>query len=135
MLSLAKRAPQVVQEALFKLLLPSPRRLGFCGKPLTLSCQELPRTLDSRLVCADTDLVDNVEDVEENFSQEEDDGVALEPFNLEQERQQGHFDEGGNYVEDKADDEEKDAWLTSDGMQVVVAGLQQAHLVGLNAHI
>lgn len=29
----------------------------------------------------------------------EDDGVKLEPFNLEQERKEGYFDQTGNYVE------------------------------------
>lgn len=29
----------------------------------------------------------------------EDDGVQLEPFNLEQERKEGFFDQTGNYVE------------------------------------
>ena len=42
----------------------------------------------------------------------EDEGIALEPFNLEQERREGFFDEEGHYVE-KKDDEEKDAWLAS----------------------
>ncbi|KAK9806523.1 hypothetical protein WJX73_006788 [Symbiochloris irregularis] len=62
---------------------------------------------------ADTDLVENVEEAEEQL-QEESEDVALEPFNLVQERQEGHFDEGGNYVEGKADEEDNDAWLTSD---------------------
>ena len=34
------------------------------------------------------------------------------PFNLEQERREGFFDEEGHYVE-KKDEEEKDAWLAS----------------------
>lgn len=28
-----------------------------------------------------------------------DDGIRLEPFNLEQEREEGYFDENGNFVE------------------------------------
>ena len=63
----------------------------------------------------DTGLVEVVEDVEEGLEQAEDDGIALEPFNLEQERLEGHFDEGGHYVENSAADEDTDAWLSSDG--------------------
>lgn len=64
---------------------------------------------------ADTELEDRVEDAEEGAEQAEDNGVVLEPFNLKRERQEGHFDEGGHYVESKADDE-KDPWLSSNGM-------------------
>ena len=66
---------------------------------------------------ADTDLVADteLEGVEEALEVEEDEGVTLEPFNLAQERHEGYFDEGGSYVETKAeeDEEERDAWLTS----------------------
>lgn len=34
----------------------------------------------------------------------EDDGVKFEPFNLEQERKEGFFDQTGNYVEYVAND-------------------------------
>ena len=63
---------------------------------------------------ADTELVGDadIEAVEERLEAAEDDGVALEPFNLEQERREGFFDEEGHYVE-KKDEEEKDAWLAS----------------------
>lgn len=27
------------------------------------------------------------------------DGISIEPFNLDQEREEGYFDENGNYVE------------------------------------
>ncbi|KAK9060294.1 hypothetical protein SSX86_020998 [Deinandra increscens subsp. villosa] len=42
----------------------------------------------------------------------EDDGIQLEPFNLEQERKEGYFDQTGNYVEYVTNDI-KDAWLDS----------------------
>ncbi|KAL9244889.1 hypothetical protein vseg_018606 [Gypsophila vaccaria] len=42
-----------------------------------------------------------------------DDGIAMEPFNLEKEREEGYFDEAGNFVEYVAEKEEKDAWLDS----------------------
>ncbi|XP_076915712.1 uncharacterized protein LOC143575154 [Bidens hawaiensis] len=48
----------------------------------------------------------------EDNEQLEDDGVKLEPFNLEQERKEGYFDQTGNYVEYVTNDI-KDAWLDS----------------------
>lgn len=64
----------------------------------------------------DTDLVDDVERVEEELEVEEEDGIKLEAFNLKEERQRGYFDEAGNYVENEKDEEEDatDAWLASD---------------------
>eukprot|EP00246_Nothoceros_aenigmaticus_P015356 TRINITY_DN6326_c0_g1_i1.p1 TRINITY_DN6326_c0_g1~~TRINITY_DN6326_c0_g1_i1.p1 ORF type:complete len:373 (-),score=84.60 TRINITY_DN6326_c0_g1_i1:1095-2213(-) len=43
----------------------------------------------------------------------EDDGIAIEPFNLKQEREEGFFDAEGNYVEYRNHNELKDAWLDS----------------------
>ena len=68
---------------------------------------------------AETELLE-VEDMvraEEALEQDEEDGMTLEPFNLEQERQAGTFDESGNYVEHKEEEDPtmQDAWLTSDG--------------------
>ncbi|KAF0893946.1 hypothetical protein E2562_033367 [Oryza meyeriana var. granulata] len=42
-----------------------------------------------------------------------DDGIRLEPFNLEQEREEGYFDENGNFVEYTRGNDIKDAWLDS----------------------
>ncbi|KAK3129934.1 hypothetical protein QOZ80_6BG0486770 [Eleusine coracana subsp. coracana] len=42
-----------------------------------------------------------------------DDGIRIEPFNLEQEREEGYFDENGNFVEYARGNELKDAWLDS----------------------
>ena len=74
----------------------------------------LTRDVQRWTACADTELVGDadIEAVEERLEAAEDDGVALEPFNLEQERREGFFDEGGHYVE-KKDEEEGDAWLAS----------------------
>ncbi|KAA6422389.1 MAG: hypothetical protein FRX49_07565 [Trebouxia sp. A1-2] len=70
----------------------------------------------------DTDMPSHVEEAEEFLDREEDDGVKLEPFNLAQERAEGHFDESGHYVENKKDDaEETDAWLGSDDVVLVPA--------------
>ncbi|CAN4080890.1 unnamed protein product [Withania somnifera] len=42
-----------------------------------------------------------------------DDGIAIEPFNLNKEREEGYFDASGNYVEYLNGNEIKDAWLDS----------------------
>lgn len=79
---------------------------------LTSTAQKRANSLQS--AAADTDLDENLEEAEEELGKEEEEGVAFEPFNLAQERREGHFDEGGHWVEDKADDEDlKDAWLGS----------------------
>ena len=49
------------------------------------------------------------EAAEEAAELAEDDGNTLEPFNMAQEREEGHFDEEGHYVENKEDDG-MDAW-------------------------
>eukprot|EP00262_Sarcandra_glabra_P015649 TRINITY_DN4880_c0_g1_i1.p1 TRINITY_DN4880_c0_g1~~TRINITY_DN4880_c0_g1_i1.p1 ORF type:complete len:403 (-),score=93.23 TRINITY_DN4880_c0_g1_i1:266-1474(-) len=43
----------------------------------------------------------------------EDDGIQMEPFNLNQEREEGYFDADGNFVEYVYQNEAKDAWLDS----------------------
>ncbi|KAI3815378.1 hypothetical protein L1987_15044 [Smallanthus sonchifolius] len=61
------------------------------------------------------DLLDDVAASEmhyEDNEQLEDDGIQLEPFNLEQEREEGYFDQTGNYVGYFTNDI-KDAWLDS----------------------
>lgn len=39
------------------------------------------------------------------------DGITIEPFNLNQEREEGYFDAEGNYVEYRLNDDDKDAWF------------------------
>ncbi|KAJ6389664.1 hypothetical protein OIU77_027897 [Salix suchowensis] len=46
----------------------------------------------------------------ENFVE---DGIQIEPFNLEKEREEGYFDAEGNFVEYINENEIKDAWLDS----------------------
>ncbi|KAJ7968189.1 CD2 antigen cytoplasmic tail-binding protein 2 [Quillaja saponaria] len=46
-----------------------------------------------------------------------DDGIQIEPFNLDKEREEGYFDAQGNFVEYVNDNEIKDAWL--DNVEVV----------------
>ncbi|KAF3331183.1 LIN1-like protein isoform X1 [Carex littledalei] len=49
---------------------------------------------------------------EEDFNFVED-GIEIEPFNLNKEREEGYFDENGNFVEYARGNEMKDAWLDS----------------------
>ena len=52
----------------------------------------------------------------------EEDGIALEPFNLKQERAEGRFDESGHYVEHARDDAaSRDAWFDSGARRRVAA--------------
>mmetsp|Transcript_9552 Transcript_9552/g.17995 ORF Transcript_9552/g.17995 Transcript_9552/m.17995 type:complete len:455 (-) Transcript_9552:299-1663(-) len=58
-------------------------------------------------------LGDNVKDAEETFEAPDDEEAELfEPFNLDNEREQGYFDAEGNYVEYKEEKHSADAWLT-----------------------
>ncbi|XP_031491660.1 SUPPRESSOR OF ABI3-5 [Nymphaea colorata] len=53
---------------------------------------------------------------EENL---DDEGVPIEPFNLNKEREEGYFDSAGNFVEYRVEkDEIKDAWIDSVGVSV-----------------
>ncbi|CAN6718106.1 unnamed protein product [Malus baccata var. baccata] len=51
------------------------------------------------------------------------DGIQMEPFNLEKERKEGYFDAEGNFVEYAEGNRVKDAWLDS-----VEAGVTQLHV-------
>ncbi|GFR41660.1 hypothetical protein Agub_g2402, partial [Astrephomene gubernaculifera] len=78
----------------------------------------------------DTELVANTERYEKDTLEvEEEDGIKFEPFNLKQEREEGFFDEDGNYVFRKQageeGDEEKDAWLDSGETKVVSEAVRQ----------
>ena len=58
----------------------------------------------------------DVRGVEKVLEVEEEEGVVFEPFNFEDERKEGYFDEEGHYVwkDEKQDIEDvKDAWLNS----------------------
>ncbi|KAJ8433935.1 hypothetical protein Cgig2_001864 [Carnegiea gigantea] len=64
---------------------------------------------------ADVDLA-HISKVEVRYQVNEafvEDGIQMEPFNLEREREEGYFDEAGNFVEYVPEKEEKDAWLDS----------------------
>ncbi|CAI5475465.1 unnamed protein product, partial [Closterium sp. Yama58-4] len=57
--------------------------------------------------------VEDVARAEEDFQGEEEEQEAMEPFNLQQEREEGYFDAEGNYVEYREDTEATDAWLAT----------------------
>ncbi|GAX85211.1 hypothetical protein CEUSTIGMA_g12631.t1 [Chlamydomonas eustigma] len=62
----------------------------------------------------DTDMPADVDRFEEKkLEVEEEGGIKFMAFNLNEEREIGHFDEEGNFVEDKVSREDKDAWLDS----------------------
>ncbi|XP_068306158.1 uncharacterized protein [Pyrus communis] len=52
-----------------------------------------------------------------------DDGIQMDPFNLEKERKEGYFDAEGNFVEYAEGNRVKDAWLDS-----VEAGVTKLHV-------
>ncbi|KAK8700297.1 hypothetical protein V6N13_018698 [Hibiscus sabdariffa] len=68
-------------------------------------CTEDGRGMLNDITAAEIAYEDN-----ENFI---DDGIQMEPFNLEKEREEGYFDADGNFVEYVNDNEIKDAWLDS----------------------
>ncbi|CAA0807331.1 CD2-binding protein-related [Striga hermonthica] len=62
------------------------------------------------------DFVPDIKRAEVQYKNNEpfvEEGVALEPFNLDKEREEGYFDENGNYVEYISQNDIKDAWLDS----------------------
>jgi CD2 antigen cytoplasmic tail-binding protein 2 len=59
----------------------------------------------------------------ENFVE---DGIHIEPFNLDKEREEGYFDASGNFVEYVRDNEIKDAWLDSIEIDPRYVGLSSA---------
>ncbi|XP_022141936.1 CD2 antigen cytoplasmic tail-binding protein 2 [Momordica charantia] len=59
-------------------------------------------------------LVNNISAAEVTYEDSENfeaDGIQIEPFNLDKEREEGYFDADGNFVEYVNDNEIKDAWL------------------------
>ncbi|XVF01585.1 hypothetical protein REPUB_Repub04eG0101200 [Reevesia pubescens] len=67
-------------------------------------------TEDGRGMLNDVSAAEITYEDNENFI---DDGIQIEPFNLNKEREEGYFDADGNFVEYVNDNEIKDAWLDS----------------------
>ncbi len=62
----------------------------------------------------DTEMPEDIDRFEnEGLEVEEEDGIKFMPFNLKEERETGHFDEHGNFVESKQKKADHDAWLDS----------------------
>ncbi|XP_058771741.1 uncharacterized protein LOC131645100 isoform X2 [Vicia villosa] len=55
-----------------------------------------------------------------------DDGIQIEPFNLDKEREEGYFDASGNFVEYVRENEIKDAWLDNVEVDPRYAALSSA---------
>ncbi|VAI32018.1 unnamed protein product [Triticum turgidum subsp. durum] len=64
-------------------------------------------------------------DVQQDDANFIDDGIEIEPFNLEQEREEGYFDENGNFVEFARGNDMKDAWLDNVEVDTKFAGKVQ----------
>ncbi|PPS07494.1 hypothetical protein GOBAR_AA13145 [Gossypium barbadense] len=67
-------------------------------------------TEDGRGMLNDITLAEVAYEDNENFI---DDGIQIEPFNLDKEREEGYFDADGNFVEYVNNNGIKDAWLDS----------------------
>ncbi|XP_030459143.2 SUPPRESSOR OF ABI3-5 [Syzygium oleosum] len=65
---------------------------------------------DSRGIANDISSAEVAYEDNENFVE---DGIQIEPFNLNKEREEGYFDADGNFVEYVNENEIKDAWLDS----------------------
>ncbi|KAK4271251.1 hypothetical protein QN277_019970 [Acacia crassicarpa] len=63
---------------------------------------------DSRGIANDISAAEVKYEDNENFV---DNGIQIEPFNLNKEREEGYFDAEGNFIEYVRDNEIKDAWL------------------------
>ncbi|CAK9190507.1 unnamed protein product [Sphagnum jensenii] len=78
---------------------------------------------DQLISSEDTSVIDDVAAAEEEEGEDRtEDGIEIEPFNLNQEREEGYFDAEGNYVEYRNDDEHKDAWFESTEVDKRFAG-------------
>ncbi|XP_062077144.1 uncharacterized protein LOC133782019 [Humulus lupulus] len=65
---------------------------------------------DNRGIISDISIAEVTYEENEDFV---DDGIQIEPFNLDKEREEGYFDADGNFVEYVNENEIKDAWLDS----------------------
>ncbi|KAF4365971.1 hypothetical protein CsatB_015268 [Cannabis sativa] len=74
---------------------------------------------DNRGIINDISIAEVTYEENEDFV---DDGIQIEPFNLEKEREEGYFDADGNFVEYVNENEIKDAWLDSVEVEPKYAG-------------
>ncbi|KAJ0040500.1 hypothetical protein Pint_26658 [Pistacia integerrima] len=75
-------------------------------------------------------IVNDISAAEETYEDNEnfvDDGIHIEPFNLDKEREEGYFDADGNFIEYVNYNEIKDAWLDSLEIDQRFAGTAVTH--------
>ncbi|GLT62587.1 hypothetical protein SLA2020_352100 [Shorea laevis] len=106
----AEDAPSDLMNPRFAAKERAKRRSQFTAELFT----EESRGIINDVVAAEVDYKDN-----ENFVE---DGIQIEPFNLNKEREEGYFDADGNFVEYVNDNEIKDAWLDSVDVEPKYAG-------------
>ncbi|XWS68305.1 hypothetical protein CRYUN_Cryun04dG0079100 [Craigia yunnanensis] len=80
-------------------------------------------TEDGRGMLKDVSAAEVAYEDNENFI---DDGIQIEPFNLNKEREEGYFDADGNFVEYVNGNEIKDAWLDSVEAEIKYTGKTSA---------
>ncbi|XP_022726381.1 CD2 antigen cytoplasmic tail-binding protein 2-like [Durio zibethinus] len=84
-------------------------------------------TEDGRGMLNDVSAAEVAYEDNENFI---DDGIQIEPFNLNKEREEGYFDADGNFVEYVNDNKTKDAWLDSVEDDIKYTGKTSAKTIG-----
>eukprot|EP00210_Caulerpa_lentillifera_P008249 g7874.t1 len=79
----------------------------------------------------ETDWLKDVQSVEEELQDQDEEtgGIAFEPFNLDEEREHGTFQDDGFYVENRKDKSEEfdDAWLASNDSKPCSAAVIENH--------
>eukprot|EP00201_Polytomella_parva_P014533 CAMPEP_0175071850 /NCGR_PEP_ID=MMETSP0052_2-20121109/19507_1 /TAXON_ID=51329 ORGANISM="Polytomella parva, Strain SAG 63-3" /NCGR_SAMPLE_ID=MMETSP0052_2 /ASSEMBLY_ACC=CAM_ASM_000194 /LENGTH=213 /DNA_ID=CAMNT_0016339137 /DNA_START=6 /DNA_END=644 /DNA_ORIENTATION=+ len=105
-----------------------PIRTGQVGDAITRRSQNRLSQRDkrgtSKIDDEDTSLPPSTERYEEDLQLDHtDDATGFMPFNLKREREEGYFDDDGNYIENKKkkdeEDGEHDAWLDSEATAIV----------------
>ncbi|KAF2571646.1 hypothetical protein F2Q70_00006419 [Brassica cretica] len=89
------------------------------------------RNLNTASLFTDDDGIDQAEEIYENDGNRTEDGIQIEAFSLDREKEEGYFDADGNYVEYVREKEDKDAWLDSIEMNPMYIGRSAANDTGM----
>ncbi|KAJ6342771.1 hypothetical protein OIU78_010648 [Salix suchowensis] len=92
----------------------------------------LRNEITAQIFCEDTNDASAAEVAYEENENFVEDGILIEPFNLEKEKEEGYFDAEGNFVEYIIQNEIKDAWL--DSIQVDPRYTGKNSMVRINEH-
>ncbi|KAJ6711439.1 PROTEIN LIN1 [Salix purpurea] len=92
----------------------------------------LRNEITAQIFCEDTTDASAAEVAYEENENFVEDGILIEPFNLEKEKEEGYFDAEGNFVEYIIQNEIKDAWL--DSIQVDPRYTGKNSMVRINEH-